>query len=125
MIATEPQQQNLQCLFQNLTANGWEDKAEVFPLALSERPKLLTLYGASGTSASLIKNWAGYSSRFKKIVPVSTLDNILAGRFSGERLFIKMDVEGAEYHVLKEAVATLRLAPKPTWSLEIGLGISS
>lgn len=102
-------------------ANGWEDKAEVFPLALSDRPRLLTLYGASGPSASLIKNWAGYSSRFKKIVPVSTLDNILAGRFFGERLFIKMDVEGAEYLVLKGALATLRLVPKPIWLLEICL----
>jgi FkbM family methyltransferase len=121
VIAIEPQQQNLQCLFQNLMANGWEDKAEVFPLALSDRPRLLTLYGASGPSASLIKNWAGYSSRFKKIVPVSTLDNILAGRFFGERLFIKMDVEGAEYLVLKGALATLRLVPKPIWLLEICL----
>lgn len=121
VIAFEPQQQNLQCLFQNLTANGWEDRAEVFPLALSDRPGLLTLYGASGPSASLIRNWAGYSSRFKKIVPVSTLDNVLAGRFSGARLFIKMDVEGAEFHVLKGAGATLRLEPKPVWLLEICL----
>lgn len=43
VVAFEPQQQNLQCLFRNLTANGWEDRAEVFPLALSDRPGLLTL----------------------------------------------------------------------------------
>ncbi len=101
VVAFEPQQQNLECLFKNLMANGWQDKAEVFPLALGEKPELLTLYGASGPSASLVKNWAGYSSHFKKVVPVSTLDNILAGRFLGQRLFIKMDVEGAEYRVLK------------------------
>ncbi len=59
VVAFEPQQQNLQCLFKNLIANGWRDKAEVFPLALSENPGLLTLYGASGPSASLVKNWAG------------------------------------------------------------------
>ncbi len=121
VIAFEPQQQNLQCLFQNLTANGWEDRAEVFPLALSDRPGLLTLYGASGPSASLIKDWAGYSSRFKKTVPVSTLDNVLAGRLTGKQLFIKMDVEGAEFHVLKGALATLCLTPKPIWLLEICL----
>lgn len=121
VVAFEPQQQNLQCLFQNLIANGWEEKVEVFPLALSDRPGLLTLYGASGPSASLIKDWAGYSSRFKKTVPVSTLDNVLAGRFAGQRLFIKMDVEGAEYHVLKGALATLNLSPKPVWLLEVCL----
>jgi FkbM family methyltransferase len=121
VVAFEPQQQNLQCLFKNLIANGWEGKAEVFPLALSDCPGLLTLYGASGPSASLIKNWAGYSSSFKKVVPVSTLDNVLAGRFSGQRLFIKMDVEGAEFHVLKGALGTLKISPKPVWLLEICL----
>lgn len=121
VIAFEPQQQNLQCLFQNLKANGWEGRAEVFPLALSERAGLLTLYGASGPSASLIKNWAGYSSRFSKTVPVSTLDNVMTGRFPGQRLFIKMDVEGAEYNVLKGAVGALTRSPKPVWLLEICL----
>lgn len=121
VIAFEPQQQNLQCLFQNLTANGWEESTEVFPLALSDRPGLLTLYGASGPSASLIKNWAGYSSRFKKIVPVSTLDNVLVGRFLGKQLFIKMDVEGAEFQVLKGALSTLSITPKPIWLLEVCL----
>ena len=121
VIAFEPQQQNLQCLFQNLIANGWEGKAEVFPLALSEHSGLLTLYGASGPSASLIKNWAGYSSRFNKVVPVSTLDKVLVGRFNGKQLFIKMDVEGAEFSVLKGALATLRLSLKPIWLLEICL----
>jgi FkbM family methyltransferase len=121
VIAFEPQKQNLRCLFQNLTANGWQEKAEVFPLALSDRTGLLTLYGASGPSASLVKNWAGYSSRFHQVVPVSTLDRVLAGRFDGKRLLIKIDVEGAEFQVLKGASATLRFAPKPVWLLEICL----
>ena len=121
VIAFEPQQQNLQCLFQNLTSNGWEDGAEVFPVALSEKPGLLTLYGASGPSASLVKDWAGYSSRYKKTVPVSTLDNILAGRLQDKRLFVKMDVEGADYQVLKGASSTLSRDIKPVWLLEICL----
>lgn len=119
VIAFEPQQQNLQCLFQNLISNGWQDKAEVFPVALSDKPGLLTLYGASGPSASLVKDWAGYSSRYKKLVPVSTLDNILAGRLLDKRLFIKMDVEGAEYQVLQGASQTIRRAIKPVWLLEV------
>jgi FkbM family methyltransferase len=121
VIAFEPQQQNLRCLFQNILANGWENNAEVFPLALSEKPGLLTLYGASGPSASLIQNWAGYSSRYKQIVPVSTLDNILDGRFMDKRLFIKIDVEGAEFQVLSGARKTLQRPQKPTWLIEICL----
>jgi FkbM family methyltransferase len=118
-IAFEPQHQNLQCLFQNLISNGWENKAEVLPLALSENPGLLTLYGASGPSASLVKNWAGYSSHYKKIVPVTTLDNVLSGRFIDKKLLIKIDVEGAEYQVLKGSLNTLNRRIKPIWLLEV------
>jgi FkbM family methyltransferase len=121
VIAFEPQHQNLQCLFQNLIANGWQDDTEIFPLALSDKPGLLTLYGASGPSASLVKDWAGYSSRYQKIVPVSTLDNILKGRLLGKRLLIKMDVEGAEATVLAGASETLARQIKPIWLLEVSL----
>lgn len=121
VIAFEPQRQNLQCLFQNLLANGWQDGVEVYPVALSEKPGLLTLYGASGPSASLIQNWAGYSPRFHQIVPVSTLDNVLGGRLLDRRLLIKIDVEGAEHQVLAGAQATLARNLKPIWLLEVCL----
>jgi len=120
-LAFEPQPQNLRCLYQNLVANGWQDGAEVFPLALSDRPGLLSLYGASGPSASLVKGWAGYSPRHHQTVPVSTLDNILAGRFAGERLLVKIDVEGAEYGVMKGAMHSLARSPSPAWLLEVCL----
>jgi FkbM family methyltransferase len=119
VVAFEPQEQNLRCLFQNLTINGWQDRAEVFPLALSEKPGLLTLYGASGPSASLVRNWAGYSPRYSKVVPVSTLDRVLGTTFGGKRLLIKIDVEGAEYQVLKGALGTLEMRPRPVWLLEV------
>ncbi len=121
VVAFEPQPRNLRSLFQNLIANGWEDRAEVFPLALSDKPGLLTLYGASGPSASLVKNWAGYSSRHRQVVPVSTLDRVLDQRFPGQRLLIKIDVEGAEHQVLKGATLTLCRNPQPIWLLEVCL----
>lgn len=121
VVAIEPQPQNLRCLFQNLIANGWQEGAEVFPVALSDRPGLLSLYGASGPSASLIKGWAGYSPRHKQTVSVSTLDNILAGRFMGERLLVKIDVEGAEHGVVKGALETLAREPAPAWLIELCL----
>jgi FkbM family methyltransferase len=121
VIAFEPQKQNLQCLYQNLIANGWQDGVEIYPVALSAKPGLLTLYGASGPSASLIRNWAGYSPRFHQIVPASTLDSVLTGRPANQRLFIKIDVEGAEYQVLSGAHTTLARELKPIWLLEICL----
>ena len=118
-VAFEPQAQNLECLYHNLEVNGWSDAAEVIPVALSIKPGLLSLYGASGPSASLVKNWAGYSSRFHQLVPVNTMDNILAGRFSGRRLVVKIDVEGAEFQVLCGAMAMIGRSPRPFWLVEI------
>lgn len=121
VVAIEPQPQNLACLYRNLEVNGWSDGAEVFPLALSERPGLLSLFGASGPSASLIRGWAGYSSRHMQKVSVSTLDNLVNGRFQGERLVVKIDVEGAEYGVLRGATSVLARSPKPAWLMEVCL----
>jgi FkbM family methyltransferase len=120
VVAVEPQTDNLQALYTNLTMNGWTD-VEVYPLGLSDGPGLVTLYGASGPSASLLRNWASYSDRFRQVIPVSTLDILLEGRFPGKQLFIKMDVEGAEYQVLKGALNTLNRGPRPTWLIEICL----
>lgn len=122
VVAFEPQEQNLHCLFRNLASNGWNDaRAEVFPIALSHEPGLLTLYGASGPSASLVSGWADYSSSYSKTVAVNTLDHVLGSRFAGERLLVKIDVEGAEYQVLRGAVATVGRARRPAWLLEVCL----
>jgi hypothetical protein len=46
---------------------------------------------------------------------------VLASRFPGERLLIKIDVEGTEYDVLKGAATLLARRPRPAWMLEICL----
>lgn len=121
VVSFEPQRQNLACLMQNLEINEYQDLVEIFPLALSERPGILTLYGASGPSASLVKGWAGYSEKHRQQIPVSSMDIVLGKRFENERLFIKIDVEGAEYGVLLGAQAMLERRVKPIWLLEICL----
>jgi FkbM family methyltransferase len=120
VLAFEPQPQNLECLYASLSSNGWSD-TEVFPLGLSHTPGLLTLYGASGPSASLVKGWSGYSERFRRIISVNTMDNVLGDRFDGKKLFIKIDVEGAEYDVLRGATKIITMSPRPTWFIEICL----
>lgn len=67
------------------------------------------------------KIWAGYSPLFKQPVAVNPLDNILVGRFPQARLRRKIDDEGAEYGVLKGALATLARLPRPVWLIEIYL----
>ena len=121
VLAFEPQNQNLSCLLANIKTNNFSSLAEIFPMGLGEVPGILTLYGASGPSASLIDGWAGYSSKFKKLIPINTLDTILSGRYLDDAMVIKIDVEGAEFRVLKGAINTLNRKVKPNWFLEICL----
>lgn len=119
-IAIEPQERNLALLRATLRVNGWED-TEVHPVAVSDAPGVLELYGASGPSASLISGWAGYSTRTHQTVTVTTLDALLGPGRPGERMLVKIDVEGAEYGVVRGAAATLRRTPGPLWLVEIFL----
>ncbi|MBN1102793.1 MAG: FkbM family methyltransferase [Deltaproteobacteria bacterium] len=118
VLAVEPLGVNLEHLYRNLIRNRWTD-VEVFPFGLSDRPGLATLYGASSTGASLIGSWAGSTKLIRRVIPVSTLDIVLGDRFAGRKLLIKIDVEGAEYQVLKGATKTVNLIPKPAWLIEI------
>lgn len=117
-IAVEPQAGNLRYLFSNLLANGWDD-TEVFPVGVGTAPGLVPLYGSSSTGASLIPGWAGSPRRVRRVIPVSTLDDLLGSRFRGKKLLIKIDVEGAEYDVLRGAEGLLTSSPRPVWLVEI------
>jgi hypothetical protein len=79
------------------------------------------LYSASGTAASLVAGWGGFSKRFRETIAVSTLDIVLGDRFDEKRMFFKIDVEGAEYDVLLGATHFLRMNPKPNWLVEVCL----
>jgi FkbM family methyltransferase len=117
-IAIEPLPDNQRYLFQNLLDNDFGD-VSVFPMAMGARPGLLTLFG-SGTGASFIPGWAG--AKIRTTVPVTTLDSVVrASRFAGQRMLIKVDVEGAELGVLTGAQETLAASPAPVWLVEICL----
>jgi len=103
------------------TSLDFTSLAEIFPVGLGEAPGILTLYGASGPSASLVSGWAGYSNKYRQMIPINTLDTFLSGRYTDNAMAIKIDVEGAEFHVLKGAIDTLNRKRKPTWFLEICL----
>lgn len=120
VVAIEPLVANLRLLYANLKANGWMEGVEVYPVGLSDKPGLRSLYG-SRTDASLVPGWSGASEAFQQTIPVTTLDTILGDRFVDRRVVIKMDVEGAEYDTLKGALKTLRVAPRPLWLVEITL----
>ena len=121
VLAIEPLPTNLRVLLANLAANAWED-TEVVAAGLSSRPGVAEIFG-DGTGASLLKGWASLpdNTLLRERIPLTTLDNILGSRFAGERLLIKIDVEGAEHDLLAGAMTTLKRDPAPTWLIEICL----
>jgi len=120
VIAVEPLANNLRYLYANLEANGWADRAEIYPVGLASKPGLGKLYGA-GTAASLLCGWAGASPSFQRTIPLSTLDILLGERFCGRRVVVKMDIEGCEYHALQGGARVLGMTPRPAWLVEITL----
>ena len=117
VIAFEPSARNLSYLYRNLWDNAFRG-VEVFPMGLARRPGLGRIYGYGGI-ASFVPGWAQAREARFTLGPLTTLDSVVAGRFGGKRLLIKLDVEGFELEVLAGAEETLRLVPKPTWLIEI------
>ncbi len=117
VVSFEPAPRNLKFLYHNLWSNGFA-AVEVLPVGLGRKPGLMPIYG-SGAMASFVPGWAQSSESHIKLVPITTLDLATENRFRGERLLIKMDVEGFESEVLAGASAMLERSPKPTWMLEI------
>lgn len=119
-VAIEPQPKNLRLLYKNLRANGYDD-VEVVEQAVADKPGTAMLYGPSGTGASVIPGWAHQHTGYHSAISLTTLDTLLEARFAGKRLLIKIDVEGAEFLVLKGAAATLARHPRPVWMVELCL----
>ena len=119
-LAIEPERSNVALLLRNLTTNGFSDRVEVFPIALGATPGVRALHGG-GQGASLLGGWGGIRSTYAVPTPLNTLDNLLADRFRGARLLVKLDVEGAEYEVVCGARRLLAAEPAPIWIVEHGL----
>ena len=112
-LAVEPDAGNLILLRRNVAGAD----VEIAPFALSDKDGTTVLYG-DGDMASFDPDWQGVGKYFRQIVTTTTLDALLRGKWAGERLFIKVDVEGAEALVLSGASETLRRSPRPYWLIE-------
>jgi FkbM family methyltransferase len=119
VLAIEPNAYNLQSLYQNLHLNHLTE-VEVYPVALSHQPSVSPLFGG-GQGATLLQAWGGIQSNYQRLTPVNTLDNLICDRFQREKLLIKVDVEGNEFHLLEGAKRLLAKVPAPTWIIEHGL----
>lgn len=113
-LAVEPDAGNLVVL----RANCRDKPVEIVPAVLAGEEGEAVLYG-DGDMASLDPEWQGVGRHFRQSVRALTLDGVLRDRWAGERLLIKIDVEGAEALVLRGAAATLQRSPRPLWMIEM------
>jgi len=120
VIAVEPNVRNLWYLMKNMKNNGWAQKVEIFPLAVGEGPDILEIYGWE-TGASIVKGWQKMPESFASLTPTLSLDRILSKKLEGKRSLIMVDIEGAEFMMLKGASETLSNHPPPIWMIEIHL----
>lgn len=117
VCAIEPESGNLKFLLSNIQGNGFA-QVEVFPVAVAQAPDVRRFYG-DGVIASLAPQWHNWRPSFSRLTPVNSLDNLFGTRWPGERLFFKIDVEGAEMEAIKGAEALLARPLKPRWLIEI------
>ena len=108
VFAFEPHPDNLHFLYRNVEHNALS--VEIFPVALSSAAGLAKLYGRL-QGASLVVRWGNQPEFDYVLVPVNTLDALVAPRTVGKRVLLKLDVEGAELGVLRGASKIL--AGKP------------
>lgn len=93
------------------------NKVTVFPVAISERTSIVSLYihegkDTAGSSASLLKDFKNANISFQKMVPVFNLADLRNEYFQSKIVgILKVDVEGAELETLtgaKKAIETDR-----------------
>ena len=122
VLAFEPILTNFKYLMKNVAANaGKNSHIELFPIALGNQTGIVKMFGG-GVCASLIEGWEGINTAHSSFVPLNTLDNILGDRFINKRCFLLVDIEGAEFLMLKGSSSFLSREPKPVWMVEVCIG---
>lgn len=118
VTAFEPNTANVAVLCGNLRANDF--RVEVLPIALGNQTGVLELYGG-GQGASLVRGWGGMLSTYSTLVPIGTLDELLADRLAARQALVKIDAEGYEFPILQGAMRLIGADPAPSWIVEVGL----
>jgi FkbM family methyltransferase len=113
-IAVEPIEQNVSALIRNVSLNLLEDSFTVVPFALGDEIGEVKIlrdrnFGGSTGNAKIVRGVDGRKASHN--AKVELLDNIWRDAGSPCVSFIKIDVEGYEYHVLnggKELINSCR-----------------
>lgn len=103
VLAFEPDPSNRSCLEENLQLNGFGDAA-VKEMGLWSKEETLSFYIDQKLASSVVP---GKGEQKKISINVGALDSILNG-VSGKRIFIKMNIEGAELKALEGSRELIR-----------------
>lgn len=107
VIAVEPIKSNQKLLKRNIKLNKISEKVTLIPTALSSEKGTQTMYFEDGFSpAASFKSDSFLNNSVN--VPTETLDSIIS-KYKLAPNLIKIDVEGAEYEVLKGSKKTLSI----------------
>ncbi|MBD3665438.1 FkbM family methyltransferase [Sulfitobacter aestuariivivens] len=112
LIAIEDSRTNAAALCRNISSN--QIRAHLHLVALTNRQdegKFLPLYARQGNSGanSLVSRWnPSVTDGESELVPATTLDGLLDEETIQKIKLVKIDVEGAEYHVLSGASRFLK-----------------
>jgi FkbM family methyltransferase len=120
VIAVEPSALNLSVLYRNLKENSFDGPIEIYPVALGAHPGIAPFYGR-GQGASLVAGWGGMPTFDSNLVPILPLDAIMGRRFDGQRILLKIDVEGGEWNLLQGASEVLKQRPRVLMELSFSM----
>jgi len=104
VLALEPDPVNLERLKQNVALNNLSE-IEILPVGLWSKKETLIFFPNQELASSVYNQGENKEKRIE--IQVDSLDNILKG-VTGQRIFIKMNIEGAEIDALPACVETIR-----------------
>lgn len=127
VLAFEPHPENCRWIRKSIARNEYRN-IDLYELALSDTSGSAYLHLGEQSGAHTLL--AGHAHRDEGVIAVQTrtLDGLLHEiRFTGPIHAIKIDVEGAEMHVLRGSQKTLRSNPQVVLLLDVhpGMGVDT
>ena len=116
IVAVEAQNDNIQVIGKNVDTNDLHNKVFIAPYAASEKKEVLKFFGA-GSGGSLLK---GFNQQHDTGVYVQSinLDELIPLHVGAASTLYLIDVEGAEWKVLKGAESLIS-SPNSVFVIEI------